>query len=109
VIVEAHDPDGKRAPFSNTGGNLSCPGVNILSTVAFDTARNPSKSAYGEMSGTSMASPYCAAGHVLFRLVRPGYSGEEAVECMLKSSVKSSSGVPMLRLQEAVNACPEKG
>src|SRR5207249_1426471 len=52
VIVEAHDKDGKRAPFSNTGGDISCPGVNILSTVAFDGQHQQSNFAYGEMSGT---------------------------------------------------------
>jgi len=106
VIVEAHDKDGKRATFSNTGGNISCPGVNILSTVAFNGQHQQSNSAYGEMSGTSMASPYCAAGLVLFRLVRSKYSGEAALDCLLKSNAKSTSGVPMLRLKEAVGACP---
>jgi hypothetical protein len=106
VIVEAHDKNGNRAPFSNTGGNISCPGVDILSTVAFDAQHNNSNSAYGEMSGTSMAAPYCSAGLVLFRLVRPNYSGEAALDCMVKSTAKSTSGVPMLRLQEAVSACP---
>jgi subtilase family protein len=106
IIVEAHDKNGTRAPFSNTGGDISCPGVNILSTVAFDGQHNKSNSAYGEMSGTSMASPYCAAGLVLFRLVRPKYSGEDAVACLLKSKAKSTSGIPMLKLTDAVDACP---
>jgi subtilisin family serine protease len=105
VIVEAHDQDGQRAPFSNVGGDISCPGVNILSTVAFDALHVKSTSAYGKMSGTSMASPYCAAGLTLFRLVRPAYSGEAALECAFKSSAKSSSGVPMLRLKEAIGSC----
>ena len=106
VIVEAHDKQGNRAPFSNVGGDISCPGVDIISTVAFDANHNQSTSSYGKMSGTSMASPYCAAGLVLFRLVRPKYTGEEAVACILKSSAKSSSSVPMLRLKDAVAACP---
>lgn len=106
VIVEAHDKMGKRAPFSNTGGHISCPGVNILSTVAFNAQRQPSKSAYGEMSGTSMASPYCASGLVLFRLVQKKYSSQEALECILSSSVKSDSGVPMLKLKAAIEKCP---
>lgn len=106
IIVEAHDKDGKRAPFSNTGGDISCPGVNIVSTVAFDGQHQKSKSAYGEMSGTSMASPYCAAGLVLFRLVRPKYTGEDAVACLLKSKVKSTSGIPMLKLTDAITSCP---
>ncbi|MGX8010098.1 S8 family peptidase [Mesorhizobium sp. ORM8.1] len=106
VIVEAHDKDGKRAPFSNTGGDISCPGVDIVSTVAFDGQHHTSTSAYGKMSGTSMASPYCAAGLALFRLVRPSYSSEEAMACLLKSNTKSSSNVPMLRLKDALGACP---
>jgi subtilisin family serine protease len=106
VIVEAHDKQGQRASFSNVGGNLSCPGVDIVSTIAFDSNHHPSTSAYGTMSGTSMASPYCAAGLALFRLVRLSYTGEQALGCILKSSAKSSSGTPMLRLQDALAACP---
>ena len=106
VIVEAHDASGRLAGFSNTGGNISCPGVNIFSAVAFDAKGQPSDSAYGKMSGTSMASPYCAAGHLLFRLVRPGYSGVEAVDCMRQSSDLSSSDTPMLRLKKAIGVCP---
>jgi subtilisin family serine protease len=105
IIVEAHDKDGKRAPFSNTGGNISCPGVDIVSSVAFDGQHQLSHSAYGKMSGTSMASPYCAAGLALFRLVRPKYSSEDAVDCLFKSKAKSSSNVPMLRLKDALDAC----
>lgn len=108
IIVEAHGADGQRAPFSNKGGHISCPGVDVLSAVAFDPQRNVSRAAYGRMSGTSMASPYCAAAHQLFLLVRPGYSGIEAVSCLLNSSDKSSSGTPMLRLTQALSACPAR-
>ncbi|WP_324754192.1 S8 family serine peptidase [Roseovarius sp. Pro17] len=108
VIVEAHDSDGNRAPFSNTGGHISCPGVNIFSAVAFDTTGEISRNAYGSMSGTSMASPYCSSGLLLFRLVRPGYTGTEALECMLQSSDMSNSGAPMLKLQQAITTCPPK-
>ena len=83
------------------------PGVNILSALAYDEADQPSSSAYGKMSGTSMASPYCSAAHILFRLVRPGYTGVEAVECMLASNAKTDDGTPMLRLTQALAACPE--
>lgn len=108
VIVEAHDQDGNRAAFSNSGGHISCPGVNIFSAVAHSPDGQVSKSAYGSMSGTSMASPYCASGQSLFKLVRPGYNGVEAVECMLQSNDLSSSNTPMLRLQQALNVCPAK-
>ncbi len=108
VIVEAHDRDGNRASFSNTGGHISCPGVDIFSAVAFDPQKQIAHNAYGTMSGTSMASPYCAAGQALFKLVRPGYSGVEAVNCLTTSSDNSSSGAPMLRLQQALTACPAR-
>ncbi|MCY4375861.1 MAG: S8 family serine peptidase [Spirochaetaceae bacterium] len=109
VIVEAHDIDGRRAPFSNTGGHLSCPGVNIKSAVAFDPqGRGPHPSVYGTMSGTSMASPHCAAGYLLFRLIRPEYSSLEAVDCLRRSSHTSTSNTPILRLTQATDACPKK-
>ena len=105
VIVEAHDRSGERAEFSNVNGDISCPGVDIRSAVAFDANDNPSESWYGEMSGTSMASPYCAGGYALISLVRPDLEPIEILDCMLQSSRRSSSGAPMLKLQEALVAC----
>ena len=105
VVVEAHDETGRRAEFSNVNGNISCPGVRVRSSVAFGRGGSPSESAYGVMSGTSMASPYCAAGQALFRLVLPEYSAVEAINCMVASSEKSSSGTPMLRLSKAREEC----
>ena len=108
VIVEAHDRMGSRAPFSNAGGHISCPGVDIESTLARDSNGNESALSYGTMSGTSMASPHCAAGHLLFRLVRPGYSGVDALRCLENSTAVSDSGAPMLRLKQAVETCRAK-
>ncbi|MDA7949258.1 MAG: S8 family serine peptidase [Hyphomicrobiaceae bacterium] len=108
IIVEAHHPNGNRAGFSNTGGHISCPGVNVLSAVVFDSQGNIVRNAYGKMSGTSMASPYCASAHLLFKLVRPGYDGVEAIDCLTQSSDTSSSGTPMLRLSQALSVCPPK-
>lgn len=105
IVVEAHDKFGKRAPFSNSGGNISCPGVGILSTVAHDSKKQVSKLSYGEMSGTSMASPYCASGLMLLRLVRQDLDGERALDCILKTKAKTDAGVPMLRLKDALDAC----
>ena len=110
VIVEAHDVNGRRAEFSNGGGHLSCPGVDITSALTFvdPQRRVPDPSAYGIMSGTSMASPHCAGGYLLFRLIRPQYSSVESVDCLRRSSDTSTSGTPMLRLTQATDACPRK-
>jgi subtilisin family serine protease len=108
VIVEAHDQDGNMASFSNKDGDLSCPGVNILSTVAKDASDTVSNSSYGLMSGTSMASPYCAAALTLLKLVRPGYSGEELVKCMIESGAPFEGQAPHVRLKAALSTCPAR-
>lgn len=107
-IVEAHDSSGNRANFSNTDGHISCPGVNVVSALAFDARKQPSKTSYGSMSGTSMAAPYCAAGHSLLSLVRPSYSSVELAECMKQSTDLTNAGTPMLKLSQALVTCPKK-
>jgi hypothetical protein len=82
--------------------------VDILSAVSFDDTGQPSSSSYGKMSGTSMASPYCASAHVLLSLVRPGYTGNELVACMKGSSAITDDGTPMLKLGEATVSCPAR-
>jgi subtilisin family serine protease len=60
IVVEAImlDNDGRsqrRAPFSNTGGMLSAPGVHIMSTVSPIDSEG---GRYERMSGTSQAAPH---------------------------------------------------
>ncbi len=106
VVVEAHDQTGARASFSNEKGDLSCPGTDIVSTIALNADGTISHNLYGAMSGTSMASPYCAAAHSLLSLLRPGYSGVELVECLKSDSEQSDSGTPRVKLSEALQKCP---
>jgi len=114
LVIEAHAKPvanadvGSRASFSNVGGDLSCPGVNILSTVARDSFGQESSAAYGTMSGTSMAAPYCASGAQLFALVRPGYEIDEVVECLINSAASSATGAGQLRLDAAATTCPRR-
>ena len=108
LIVEAHGQDRERAAFSNIDGHISCPGVGIISTVAMDEGGSSSESIYGTMSGTSMASPYCASGALLFSLVRPKYKMTEVRECLLDSARNSSTGAPQLSLKSAIDDCPRR-
>lgn len=105
VVVEAHDSAGRRATFSNTGGHISCPGVNIISTIALDTNRKVRNNLYGRMSGTSMASPYCAASYGLLYTIFPGKTPAEIVGCMAGSDVRTNVGTPMLKLSKAISQC----
>ncbi|MEV0322950.1 S8 family peptidase [Streptomyces sp. NPDC050658] len=65
VVVGASDQDGRPADFSNFGAQnaVSAPGVGILSTLPTYKVKETLKndSGYGELDGTSMASPYVAA------------------------------------------------
>ncbi|GAA2311222.1 S8 family peptidase [Streptomyces kunmingensis] len=65
LVVGASDQDGKAASFSNFGAEqaVSAPGVDILSTLPTYRTKESLKntSGYGELSGTSMASPYVSA------------------------------------------------
>jgi len=107
-IIEAHDRDGKRANFSNEDGHLSCPGVDILSTVTLVDEKAPPGRLYGINSGTSMATPYCAASHLLLALVRPRYTNQEIAACLLESGEATDNGVPRVRLDRALEHCPER-
>ncbi|MGY0017474.1 S8 family peptidase [Streptomyces sp. cg35] len=65
LVVGAADQNGKPADFSNFGAEqgVSAPGVDILSTLPTYRTKESLKntSGYGDLSGTSMASPYVAA------------------------------------------------
>lgn len=52
LVVEAVDREGRRASFSNTGGHISAPGVDIMSTLG------DGNDAFGLCSGTSQAAPH---------------------------------------------------
>ena len=107
VVVEAHDKTDHHADFSNVGGHLSCPGVDILSAVAFDEANASSKSHYALTSGTSMASPFCAAGLVLLSTLRPKYQAKDLIYCAIESGRKTGDfSAPALDLAKALEHCP---
>ncbi len=98
LVVEAHDRAGRRANFSNVGGDISCPGVDILSTTA------ASDNSTDLMSGTSMASPYCAGALAALRSILPSISLRNALRC-LRRSPRSIGGIPALDLKYAIDHC----
>ena len=98
IVVEARDRDGQRAGFSNIGGHVSAPGVDIMSTFASD------KVPYGVCSGTSQAAPHVAGlAAILFEL-DPTKTPVEIAEILRSSAIPSSEkGVaPMIDALGAV-------
>jgi len=86
VVVEAVDRDGTRADFSNTGGQVAAPGVDIMSTLEAD------KLPYTVCSGTSQASPHIAAlAAILFELA-PDKTPAEIAEILKQAAVPPTDG-----------------
>lgn len=106
VVVEAHDQNGDAANFTNGAGQISCGGVDILSSIALNDAGQRSANSYGLMSGTSMASPLCAASFELLRQLRPRYTIDQTLDCMLNSPRHSSDGTPIFDMASATALCP---
>ncbi|MBO0756807.1 MAG: S8 family serine peptidase [Bradyrhizobiaceae bacterium] len=98
LVVEAVDRDGLRADFSNTGGHVSAPGVNVLSTLA------TGDSAYGVCSGTSQAAPHVAALATLLFELDPTKKATVIADIIKSSAVKQASGpgAPRVDALEAV-------
>jgi hypothetical protein len=98
IVVEAIDRDGLRADFSNIGGHVSAPGVNVLSTLA------TSDSAYGVCSGTSQAAPHVSALATLLFELDPTKKASEIADVIKSTAVKQTSGpgAPRVDALEAV-------
>ncbi|MEU2548112.1 S8 family peptidase [Streptomyces roseolus] len=99
LVVNAADRDGRPAAFTNFGAQnaVAAPGVDILSTLptykARETLRNTT--GYGELSGTSMASPYVSAVAAL--LHRQGLDPTEIMTA-IRDTAKNPSQNPKLGL-----------
>jgi len=86
LIVEAIDRNGALASFSNAGGHISAPGVDIMSTLAGVS------DAYGLCSGTSQATPHVTAlAAILFEL-DPKKTPVEIIEVIRSSGIPGPKG-----------------
>lgn len=98
LVVEAIDRDGLRADFSNTGGHVTAPGVDIMSTLAAD------KQPFGICSGTSQAAPHVAAlAGLLFELAPDKKPGEIA-EVLRSSATPAPTGEAQAPTVDALDA-----
>lgn len=93
IGVAAIAYNGNLATFSNYGAtsvDLAAPGVNIFSTQP--------GSAYGYMSGTSMATPHVTGAVALFAAAHPGATAEDIRAAILAGA----AAAPLPQLQGMV-------
>jgi serine protease len=86
VTVAATTNTNQLASFSNYGVHsvdLAAPGVNILSTLPDNQ--------YGEMSGTSMATPEVAGAMALVWSLHPSWSYTQVIDQVLDTTTKLPS------------------
>lgn len=90
IVVEATDRDGNRASFSNAGGHVAAPGVDIMSTLGSTT------SPFGVCSGTSQAAPHVAAVAGLLFELAPEKTPEEMIAALKESGLSGEARAPRI-------------
>ncbi len=99
LVVEASDRNRQRAVFSNTGGHISAPGVDIMSTLA------TGNTAFGVCPGTSQAAPFAAAlAAILFEL-DPTKTPADVIDIMKTTATpapENTGAAPSIDALEAV-------
>lgn len=99
LVVEASDRNGARASFSNVGGQVSAPGVDIMSTLV------PGNVPFAVCSGTSQAAPYVSALAAIMFELDPSKKPSEIVDLIRSTATpapEGKTGAPEADALEAV-------
>lgn len=100
LVVEARNRNGARASFSNVGGHVSAPGVDIMST--FNSDRRP----FGVCDGTSQAAPHVSSLAAILFEVAPEMKPNKVAELLRTTAAvpqgADSVAAPMVDALSAV-------
>ncbi len=92
LIVEAHDVNDRRATFSLPGGDISAPGVKIVSTVPTNT----NGFQYEAFDGTSMAAPFVTGALGYLFSIKPSTDWVTYRQALITSAAPGIDGTPRL-------------
>lgn len=98
-------PNSIAADFSNYGKqsvDVFAPGVKIYSTL-------PGGNQYGNLQGTSMASPIVAGIAAILRVYYPALTAQQVKKCIEESVVKIADSVPCMKPGTKVEADMSRG
>jgi len=87
LTVTAVDRNLYSANFSNYGPEIevAAPGVDILSTIPWESTGETGVKGYDSLSGTSMATPFVSGLAALIKAVHPDYSPSEITGIIQKT------------------------
>ncbi len=86
LVVEAVDRSGNRAPFSNAGGHIAAPGVDVMSTIGGRGSN------YAICEGTSQAAPHITALAAILMELAPDKTPAEIAEIIREAAVPDADG-----------------
>ncbi|MGI9476153.1 MAG: S8 family serine peptidase [Hyphomicrobiaceae bacterium] len=81
IVVEAVGRDGVRASFSNGGGHVAAPGIDVMSTVGGRGSN------YAICDGTSQAAPHITALAAILMELAPTKTPSEIVDIIATSAI----------------------
>jgi subtilisin family serine protease len=104
IAVAATNQSGQKAAFSNFGGYvaIAAPGENVVSTCAYTPScigsPTPSNSAYNDLSGTSMATPFVSAAAALVKEECPSFLPDQIKAELVNRAGAAVPGYPFRSL-----------
>ena len=97
IVVEAMGRDGQRAWFSNEGGHVRAPGVEIMSISAI------APEGLAVCQGTSQAAPHITGLAAILMELDPAKSPSEIAKIIKESAIKpAGGGTPLADAIEAI-------
>lgn len=105
LVVETLDRDGTRPPFSNRGGHVAAPGIDIMSTSA------ASQTAYGLCSSTVTSAGVVAGIAAMIWDLNPALTSTQIKQALRESALPplNAGDAPRVDAMAAVNWLSKKG